>query len=129
MTLTAHLYLRVGQFFCLGFISLLFLIFSFHSSLDLCIKTHSKTQKMTLKRLYFSKFSGGAWPRTPLGVLVLLGLVGQIHVRSSPSYIYVSIMDRKICYSHQLGIRQAKCRHPIWLSDLGNKFMYIFLEQ
>ena len=40
--------LRVGQFSCLGFVSLIFLIFSFHSSPALCRKTHSKMQEMAL---------------------------------------------------------------------------------
>ena len=59
-------YQLVGQFllksraiFLFRFCSLIFLIFSFHSSLALCIKTHSKTQEKALKRLCFSKFSGG----------------------------------------------------------------------
>ena len=57
--------LRVGQSSCLCFVSLIFLIFSFHLSLAPYIKTHTKTQEMALKkRLYFSKFSWGACPRT-----------------------------------------------------------------
>ena len=44
------------------FCSLIFLIFSFHPSLALCIKTHSKTQEKALMRLCLSKFSGGAFP-------------------------------------------------------------------
>ena len=48
---------RVGQSSCSRFVSLIFLIFSFHLSLAQCIKTHTKTQEMALKRLYFSKFS------------------------------------------------------------------------
>ncbi len=34
---------------------------------------------MAFKRLYFSKFSGGACPRTPLGVLARSALVGRPH--------------------------------------------------
>ena len=37
---------------------------------------------MALKRLYFSKFSWEAWPRTPLEVLAPSARVGQIRVRS-----------------------------------------------
>ena len=36
---------------------------------------------MALKRLYFSKFCWGAWPRTPLEVLAPSARVGQIRVR------------------------------------------------
>ena len=50
-------------------VSLIFLIFSFHLSLAPLIKIHTKTQEMALKRLYFSKFSWGAWTRTPLEVV------------------------------------------------------------
>ena len=35
---------------------------------------------MALKKLYFSKFSWGACPRTPLEVLAPLARVGQIRV-------------------------------------------------
>ena len=35
-------------------------------------KNPHKTQEMALKRLYFSKFSWGAWPQPPLEVLVPL---------------------------------------------------------
>ena len=69
--LVRQFYLRFGQSSCSCFVSLIFLIFSFHLSLAPCIKTHTKTQEMALKRLYFSKFSWGAWPRTPLEVLCL----------------------------------------------------------
>ena len=61
-----NFYLRVGQSSCSCFVSLIFLIFFFHLSLAPCIKTHTKMQEMALKRLYFSKFSWGACPRTPL---------------------------------------------------------------
>ena len=44
-------------------------------------KTHTKTQEMALKGLYFSKFSCGACPRTPLEVLAPSARVGQIRVR------------------------------------------------
>ena len=47
--------------------ALIFLIFSFHLSLALCIKTHTKMQEMALKRLYFSKFSWRACPGPPRG--------------------------------------------------------------
>ena len=47
-------------------------------------KTHTKTQEMTLKGLYFSKFSCGACPRTPLEVLAPSARVGQIRVRPPP---------------------------------------------
>ena len=50
----------------------------FHLSLAPCIKTHTKMQEMALKRLYFSKFSWGACPRTPLKVLTPSAQVGQI---------------------------------------------------
>ena len=43
-----------------------------------------KTQEMAFKRPYFSKFSGGACPRTPLGVLARSTLVGRTHVRPPP---------------------------------------------
>ena len=66
---SGNLYSRVGQSSCSCFVSVIFLIFSFHLSLAPCIKTHTKTQEMALKRLYFSKFSWGACPRTPLEVL------------------------------------------------------------
>ncbi len=39
---------------------------------------------MAFKRLYFSKFSRGACPRTPLGVLTRSALVGRIDVRPPP---------------------------------------------
>ena len=81
---SANFYLRVGQSSCSCFVSLIFLIFSFHWSLTPCIKTHNKTQEMALKRLYFSKFSWGACPWTPLEVLTPLALVGQIRVRPPP---------------------------------------------
>ena len=82
---SGNFYLRVGQSSCSCFVSLIFLIFSFHLSLAPCIKTHTKTQEMPLKRLYFSKFSWGACPRTPLGVLAPSARVGQI--RASPPQI------------------------------------------
>ena len=66
---SGNLYSRVGQSSCSCFVSVIFLIFSFHLSLAPCIKTHTKTQEMALKRLYFSKFSWGACPRTPVEVL------------------------------------------------------------
>ena len=50
---SGNFYLRVGQSSCSCFVSLIFLIFSFHLSLAPCIKTHTKTQEMALKRLYF----------------------------------------------------------------------------
>ena len=56
------------------------LIFSFHLSLAPCIKTNTKTQEMALRRLYFSKFSWRACPRTPLEVLTPSAQVGQIRV-------------------------------------------------
>ena len=43
-----------------------------------------KTQEMAFKRLYFSKFSGGTCPRTPLGVLARSALVGRTDVRPPP---------------------------------------------
>ena len=79
-----NFYLRVGQSSCSCFVSLIFLIFSFHLSLAPCIKTHTKTQEMALKRLYFSKFSWGACPRTPREVLAPSARVGQIRVRPPP---------------------------------------------
>ena len=65
---SGNFYLRVGQSSCSCFVSLIFSIFSFHLS---HIKTHTKTQEMALKRLYFSKFSWGACPRTPLAHFIL----------------------------------------------------------
>ena len=62
---SGNFYLRVGQSSSSCFVSLIFLIFSFHLSLAPCIKTHTKTQEMALKRLYFSKFSWGACPPDP----------------------------------------------------------------
>ena len=44
-------------------------------------KNPPETQEMALKRLYFSKFSWGAWLRTPLEVLAPSARVGQIRVR------------------------------------------------
>ena len=77
---SGNLYSRVGQSSCSCFVSVIFLIFSFHLSLAPCIKTHTKMQEMALKRLYFSKFSWGAYPRIPLEVLAPLARVGQIPV-------------------------------------------------
>ena len=77
---SGNFYLRVGQSSCSCFVSLIFLIFSFHLSLAPCIKTYTKTQEMALKRPYFSKFSWGACPRTPLKILAPLARVGQIRV-------------------------------------------------
>ena len=76
---SGNLYSRVGQSSCSCFVSVIFLIFSFHLSLAPCIKTHTKMQEMALKRLYFSKFSWGC-PQTLLDVLAPLTRVGQIHV-------------------------------------------------
>ena len=76
-----NFYLRVGQSSCSCFVSLIISIFSFHLSLAPCIKTHTKMQEMALKRHYFSKFSWGACPRTPLKVLTPLAQVRQIRVR------------------------------------------------
>ena len=45
-------------------------------------KNHSKTQEKALKRLCFSKFSGGACPWVPLEVSAPLARVGQICVCS-----------------------------------------------
>ena len=67
INLSGNFYLRVGQSFCSCFVSLIFLIFSFHLSLAPCIKTHTKMQEMALKRLYFSKFSWRACPGPPRG--------------------------------------------------------------
>ena len=75
-----NFYLRVGQSSCSCFVSLIFVLFSFHLSLAPCIKTHTKTQEMALKRLYFSKFSWRACPRTLLEVLTPSARVGQIRV-------------------------------------------------
>ena len=47
--LSGNFYLRlgiIGQSSCSCFVSLIFLIFSFHLSLAPCIKTHTKTQEM-----------------------------------------------------------------------------------
>ena len=77
---SGNLYSRVGQSSCSCFVSVIFLIFSFHLSLAPCIKTHTKTQEMALKRLYFSKFSWGACPRTRLDVFAPLARVGRIPV-------------------------------------------------
>ena len=79
---SGNFYLRVGQSSCSCFVSLIFLIFSFHLSLASRIKTHTKTQEVTLKILYFPKFSWGACHRTPLEVLAPSARVGQIPVRS-----------------------------------------------
>ena len=46
---------------------------------------------MALKRLYFSKFSWGAWPRTPLEVLAPSTRVGQIRVRPPPPQISMPV--------------------------------------
>ena len=62
---SGNFYLRVGQSSCSCFVSLIFLIFSFHLSLAPCIKTHTKTQEMALKRLVFQNFSGEHAPRPP----------------------------------------------------------------
>ena len=78
---SGNFYLRVGRSSCSCFVSLIFLIFSFHLSLAPRIKTHTKTQEMALKRLYFSKFSWGACPRTSLEVLAPSARVGKIRVR------------------------------------------------
>ena len=59
---SSNTYLRVGQFSCLGFVSLIFLILSFHSSITLCIKT-----QMALKILYFSKFPREHAAGPPMG--------------------------------------------------------------
>ena len=45
---------------------------------------------MALKRLYFSKFSWGACPRTPLEVLAPSARVGQIRVRPPPPPKFLS---------------------------------------
>ena len=81
---SGNLYSRVGQSSCSCFVSVIFLIFSFHLSLAPCIKTHTKMQEMALKRLYFSKFSWGACLRTLLDVLAPLTRVGQIPVCPPP---------------------------------------------
>ena len=47
----------IGQSSCSGFVSLIFSIFSCHLSLAPCIKTHTKTQEMAIKRPYFQNFS------------------------------------------------------------------------
>ena len=84
---SGNFYLRVGQSSCSCFVSLIFLIFSFHLSLALCIKTHTKTQEMALKRLYFSKFFRGACPQTSLEVLAASARVGQIRVYPPPKFL------------------------------------------
>ena len=87
MNYSGNFYLRVGQSSCSCFVLLIFLIFSFHLSLAPCIKTHTKTQEMALKRLYFSKFSWRACPRTPLQVLAPWARVGQIRVCPPPKFL------------------------------------------
>ena len=77
---SGNFYSGVGQSFCSCFVSLIFIIFSFHLSFAPCIKTHTKTQEMALKRLYFTKFSRENMPRTPLEVLAPSAGVGQIRV-------------------------------------------------
>ena len=52
--------LRVGQSSCSGFVSLIFLIFSFHLLLAPCIKTDAKTQN-------FKIFRGSMPPDFPRG--------------------------------------------------------------
>ena len=101
-----NFYLRVGQSSCSCFVSLIFLIFSFHLSLAPCIKTHTKTQEIKLKRLYFSKFSWEACPWTPLEVLAPSARVGQIRVRppkiSKPVRLWLYVIvdaKRKIAVS------------------------------
>ena len=61
--------------FC--FTNILSIFFSFVT----CSMTHTKTQEMALKRLYFSKFSWGACPRTTLEVLAPSAEVGQTRIR------------------------------------------------
>ena len=94
---SGNFYLRVGQSSCSCFVSLIFLIFSFHLSLAPCIKIHTKTQEVTLKRLYFPNFSWGACPRTPLEVLAPSARVGQIlsapHKISKPVRLCVLYND------------------------------------
>ena len=51
-------HLKSRAIFLFWFCFTIFLIFSFHLSLALCIKTHTKKQEMALKRLNFSKISG-----------------------------------------------------------------------
>ena len=81
---SGNFYLRVGQSSCSCFVSLIFLVFSFHLSLAPCIKTHTKTQEMALKRLYFSKSFRGACPQTSLEVLAASARVEQIRVCPPP---------------------------------------------
>ena len=98
--------------FC--FTNILTVIFSFHLSLAPCIKTH-KTQEMALKRLYFSKFSWGPSPRTPLEVLAPKARVGQIRVRP------LKISKRvRLCYLCLLKVVDKICC-LLLLSNLYNR--------
>ena len=62
---SGNLYSRVGQSSCSCFVSVIFLIFSFHLSLAPCIKTHTKTQEMALRDSIFQNFPGEHAPGPP----------------------------------------------------------------
>ena len=64
-----------------------------------------KTQEMAFKRLYFSKFSGGACPRNPLRVLARFALVGRTDVRPPPQILEprtpinsISLIFKSLCW-------------------------------
>ena len=81
---SGNFYLRFGQSSCSCFVSLIFLIFSFHLSLASCIKTHTKSQQNGIKETLFFKIFLGSVPPDPLKVLASLARVGQIRVRPPP---------------------------------------------
>ena len=117
---SGNFYLGVGQSSCSCFVSLIFLIFSFHLSLAPYIKTHTKRQEMALKRLYFSKFSWGACPRTPLEVLTPSAQI-RVHPPKISKPVHLCVAVSKLygiaCFCHQTQHKHKLYEHSIHFND------------
>ena len=127
--------------FC--FTNILNIFFSFVT----CSISHTKTQEMALKRLYFSKFPWGACPRTPLEVLAPKARVGQIHVppKFLSPYTYVQVHNCPVIGQERCDIFDneafwpkpvkdnyswwecwpIKTRFTFWFTNLSIYFMHV----
>ena len=76
-------------------------------------------QEKALKRLCFSKFSGEAYPRTPLEVSSPLARVGQIHV--CPPHE----LARNVEFALSFQVVKEPVEEPVFLTALSTQEMLV----
>ena len=92
------------------FTNILDIFFSF-ATCSMHAKTHTKTQEMALKRLYFSKFYGRACLRIPLKILASSGRVRQI-VAAPPKFLSPYAYEaRKLQNNFHFFLSSLYCKH------------------